>query len=533
MLQVAFAKSHGAVYLHGQARLQVLEGQISILGRNISSTDGSFDIFSPKCNALLSLECVSDTALILFSSISENGLSAVDGVQTYFANMFVPDPSLLSEGLEEVVIGCFIVRNFGNFEHFHPLLVSDAWKAAAASLSEVESPVVLVCGQRKVGKSTFARFISNTLLNENDSVDFVDLDPGQTEFTTAGFLVRKELGRPGQFGPPFTHLSLPDDSVFLACSSPVEMPGLYCQAVDALAKRLQVSLQERSRPVVVNTMGWMTGLGFEFLLFAAKSFRVTHIFCFNDPEFTDDGNDAIIKALSASSGIRNIQISALTEAEAASVKLIYMPANLGDLPKAKFHPSDWRNLAYWCYFFGRFNANLSIDSFAFSQLSHLKPVAVPLRRLQLASSDRDIDLFDLIGKGRLERLRSLLLMRLVGLVVDEEFTPTRSLNLLPGGQYNRIASMKALGVGIVRSVTVIRRDGEFEFSLQIITPIPFEIVKTSNTLVMGSLALPPQLISGDQISAQAEAPFFSIQNHSDSIGSAVRTNRPNVLRRRE
>ncbi len=528
-MQVSFSKTQGVVYLHGQARLHVLEGQVALLGRVLDQTCGSFDIFSPKCNALLNLECVSETAILHFSSLSGNGLASVDGLQVYFANLFVPDGSLSSD-IEEIVPGCFIVKNFGNFENFHPFLLSDEWKVAASSLSGVKCPVVLVCGQRKVGKSTFTRFIANNLLNEADSVEFVDLDPGQTEFTTAGFLVRKEVRRPGLFGPPFTHLSIPDDSVFLACSSPAEMPGLYCEAVSELSKRMQGS----GRPVVINTMGWMTGLGFEFLQFAAKCFRPTHIFCFSEPEFSEDDNDSIRKALTCPSGIRNISVQAFTEAELASVRVSYLPTNLGDLPKAKFHPSDWRNLAYWCYFFGRFNAQLSIDTFSFSSLSQLKPVAVPLKKLQLASSDREIDLFELIGKGKMARLKSLLLMRPIGLVVDREFIPTRPLNLLPGGQCKRIASMQAHGVGIVRSVHAMRREGGvYEIILEIITPLPFEVVKQANTLLLGSLILPTQLLQNDQASVQVEAPFFSIQNYSESVGSAVRSNRPNVLRRRE
>lgn len=54
-------------------------------------------------------------------------------------------------------------------------------------------PRIFILGNRKVGKSSFCRFLTNTLLNVRREVAFMDLDCGQTEFTPPGFLSLKLL----------------------------------------------------------------------------------------------------------------------------------------------------------------------------------------------------------------------------------------------------------------------------------------------------------------------------------------------------
>lgn len=41
----------------------------------------------------------------------------------------------------------------------------------------------LICGQSQSGKSTFCRYLANSLLNEEGVVALLDLDPGQSEIT--------------------------------------------------------------------------------------------------------------------------------------------------------------------------------------------------------------------------------------------------------------------------------------------------------------------------------------------------------------
>jgi polynucleotide 5'-hydroxyl-kinase GRC3/NOL9 len=68
------------------------------------------------------------------------------------------------------------------------------WRLSSAFLSKTDGdlpPIILICGPRKVGKSTFGRFFVNQLLNRYPKVAHVDLDLGQTEFNPPGFISLK------------------------------------------------------------------------------------------------------------------------------------------------------------------------------------------------------------------------------------------------------------------------------------------------------------------------------------------------------
>lgn len=528
-----FQRSQGPVHLFGQGSLQVVEGEILFFGRRITNQSGLVDIFAPRCNALPSFEVLSSDAEVEFTSHVEKSLAGLEATQPNFASLLRPENQ---NDFQEFVPGLYAWKNTKNQENYQQLLISESWKNVASQLEAHPCPVVFVCGQRKVGKSTFARYLTNALLNRFDTVEFVDLDPGQCEFTTPGFLVRHAVKQPGLFGPPFTHLLMPDDSVFLGSSSTAEIPILYCKGIAEIARRLESAQQQNAarRPVVINMMGWMTGLGFEFLQYAIKTFRPTHLYSFSDPEFDKEGCDVVRKGFTSPSGLMSLQLEGMSPEQASAIEIAYLSVPNADQPKSKFQPADWRNLSYWAYFFGSFNQSLQIEGFKYSCLSYLRPFMVPLRKLQLACTKGDINLFELLGEGRLERLKSMLLLRLVGFSLDDQFKPTRSINLLPRHDVPRVAEMKSFGVGMIRAISPVKRDGRVvDHCLEIITPVPLNILKQTNTLVFGSQMVPNNLFMNDNLSAQVEAPFFSTQNPSDAAGSDARATRSNVLRRNQ
>ena len=67
---------------------------------------------------------------------------------------------------------------------------SDAAGSIVASLSP--PPIVVICGAKNCGKTTFSRHLMNVML-QNDThtytkVAYLDTDVGQPEFTPPGFL---------------------------------------------------------------------------------------------------------------------------------------------------------------------------------------------------------------------------------------------------------------------------------------------------------------------------------------------------------
>jgi hypothetical protein len=320
-------------------------------------------------------------------------------------------------------------------------------------------------------------------------------------------------------------------------------------------------IQDTAVPVVINTMGWMTGLGLEFIQFALQLFKPTHVTAFMAPEDTESDLDPIRKCLITKCSLMNQTkgVSPFTDDEASTVNIRYMGSPVIDGPRVKHTPSDLRNLAFWAYFFGSSNneeggvntnneittnstiktSSWSISKFNFESpcLSVLKPVVVPLSAIQLACTSREINLFDLISEPRpkndqLKLLESWMLLRLVGLSHDPTFDwrkRQRWVNLL--SKTSRIVDMPCMGVGLIRSIV---RVNPSTIHLHIITPLPLSLISgfNANTLVFGSQQVPHQLYAADALSVQKESPGFSTQTilSSDVNGSGARKPRHNMRR---
>lgn len=126
----------------------------------------------------------------------------------------------------------------------------------------------IVCiGPANSGKSTFNRYLVNKLLSNYQSVIYVDLDPGQTEFTPPSFLSVVKLDSP-ILGPPYTHNFGEINVVktaFLGNLSPGTTCHRYMECVESLVEYVDKYLSCSGSPIVVNFMGWMEGLGLKLL----------------------------------------------------------------------------------------------------------------------------------------------------------------------------------------------------------------------------------------------------------------------------
>ncbi|UJR14344.1 hypothetical protein I4U23_001340 [Adineta vaga] len=133
--------------------------------------------------------------------------------------------------------------------------------------------VVLICGEKDMGKSTFTRQMINRALNHINSIYnliYFDCDIGQCEFTMGGCVSYKNLTSP-LLGPPFSHIQAnmkPDRLLYYGLVSPQASPVRYLQYIDKLRQLWNVDYRNRKpnrSMILVNTMGWGTGLGLELL----------------------------------------------------------------------------------------------------------------------------------------------------------------------------------------------------------------------------------------------------------------------------
>lgn len=148
--------------------------------------------------------------------------------------------------------------------------IFDSWQDLGEKIllnvSQPVKPSVVVVGPKSSGKSTFAKFLVNTLVANSSAPFYMDLDPGQAEFCPPGTL---SLHKPSKtyFGPPFTHADFVDciKAASLGYLSPRERPLLYLSQAGSLMREFERLTMNESAPLVVNTPGWTKGLGAELI----------------------------------------------------------------------------------------------------------------------------------------------------------------------------------------------------------------------------------------------------------------------------
>ncbi|XP_022532818.2 polynucleotide 5'-hydroxyl-kinase NOL9 isoform X1 [Astyanax mexicanus] len=157
------------------------------------------------------------------------------------------------------------------------LVASPSYREALSSLISAwegdfdRCPIILVCGAKNSGKSTFNRHLINSLLNHTASVEYLECDLGQTEFTPPGCLSLSTVTEP-LLGPPFTHQREPDHMVFYGQTDCQVDLDRYLDSLKTLWRHYG-----GENPIVINTMGWVKGLGFQVLVDLIRFFSVTHI----------------------------------------------------------------------------------------------------------------------------------------------------------------------------------------------------------------------------------------------------------------
>ncbi|KAI4351594.1 hypothetical protein L6164_005939 [Bauhinia variegata] len=146
-------------------------------------------------------------------------------------------------------------------------------RAKASSSDDSESsqgPGVIVVGPTDSGKSTLCRMLLSWAAKQGWKPSFVDLDIGQGSITIPGSIAATPIEMPID---PVEGIPLEMPLVyFYGHTTPSNNVELYKVLVKELAGMLEIQFtgnaESRAAGMVINTMGWIEGVGYDLLLHA-------------------------------------------------------------------------------------------------------------------------------------------------------------------------------------------------------------------------------------------------------------------------
>ncbi|RDW67980.1 hypothetical protein BP6252_09376 [Coleophoma cylindrospora] len=276
----------------GRFEMLVSEGQVTLLGASLKKSPTTYRVYASLSHSLPVVRVSSDDVNGAMISLRQcdDGLPLLEQLSPLFGKLWNDRPGLLGSEPRSLVTGH---RQSSSFQilfsseegpkkaYLQPVISPPEWNAALARLSirnDRTIPIILICGPKSSGKSTFAKLLSNKLLtmdrkrssDSQSGIAVLDLDPGQPEYSIPGQLSLVHLLEPN-FGPPYTH-PIPSNMSHIirahtvAAITPSLDPALYMScALDLFAHYKDHLSKYPDCPLVINTAGWVLGTGLEIL----------------------------------------------------------------------------------------------------------------------------------------------------------------------------------------------------------------------------------------------------------------------------
>jgi polynucleotide 5'-hydroxyl-kinase GRC3/NOL9 len=277
---------------------------------------GIYEVYAPVSQAVPGIVCLTDSSTIILRNTTQgpnlgniyNKFHSVKGGNRTFTPI-LNQKDLYN--LEKHGFSMLASKETG----WDYVLSSLRKKTADAAIQSIRAPVIMVTGPKATGKSTMTRLLANSILTNPvttgpasavkpvkastrskkarnvksvpNEIAILDLDPGQAEFTAPGsislVLVRQPL-----MGPSYTH---PADyghhhlelvrSHHIGFLSPKEDPYHYRACVEDLAATYQRHIRKNPRcTLIINTSGWIKGLGLDLLKKFGKVLDITDLVAF-------------------------------------------------------------------------------------------------------------------------------------------------------------------------------------------------------------------------------------------------------------
>ncbi|KAH7864996.1 hypothetical protein Vadar_000927 [Vaccinium darrowii] len=347
------------------------------------------------------------------------------------------------------------------------IFIPEEWSEAAESIAydSITSPppISLICGAKNSGKTTFSRHLLNILLQRYKRVAYLDTDVGQTEFTAPGCL---SLTVVDKITPDLTIpcLKTPERCFFYGDISSKRDPTAYSKFIFALydyywkvycKSDLSEGPGNTGVPLIVNTPGWVKGIGYDLLVDMLKYISPTHVvkICISAESknlpagafWLDEGQDA--------TGML-IEVNSARQDYLKRSVLVHKDARL------------LRDLRIMAYFRQCFSSDLSITTIkelAYALAAH-PPYEIPMSSIKIKHLHCQVPNTEVFYS---------LNATIVGLAVSSEDSEH-----LP----------HCVGLGLVRSIDTFKR------VLYVITPVPQNTLEKVDLLLQGFIQIPTTLL---------------------------------------
>ncbi|KAI4329579.1 hypothetical protein MLD38_027952 [Melastoma candidum] len=350
------------------------------------------------------------------------------------------------------------------------IIISPGWEYAASAIADHHSPamgeraasfppVALVCGPQNSGKSTFSRHLLNVLLRRYKRVAYLDPDVGQPEFTPPGLLSLTIVEKPiSDMKRPC--LKTPERCLFFGDTSAKRNPDLYLECMFALSDYYQLKCHSQNctvdeMPLIVNTPGWVKGIGYNVLVRMLKRLPITHVVKINIS--AENKNIPSGKFWLDGDGNDSIQLIEIEPPRQDHLNRSILTAKDGSLIR------DVRLLAYFRQCFPSNSDITKIKELA-RALAALPPYEVPIASIKIKHLHMQVP--------RREVFYSLN-GSIVGLGVSSMGTDDLPFSV---------------GLGIVRGIDLMKG------LLYVITPIPLQILEEVDILLQGFIETPTSLL---------------------------------------
>ncbi|KAH9483285.1 Polynucleotide 5'-hydroxyl-kinase GRC3 [Psilocybe cubensis] len=596
-----------SVCVLGTCSLVVLHGSINLLGATISSSTVKHRVYAPRSAPLPVIRPGKETGSMVHAdkfpprlrdALQHKAIIALHELKTdvvglgricrTFEGVF--EPSRWQKSSIEApfdIPGLYMIRQ--QSRECHAFWMPPSWSKALDMLSPNDNMICgtyIIKGPKNSGKSTFARTLTNHLLSTYKRVAFLECDLGQSEFTPGGMVSLNVISSP-ILGPPFTHPTLPNRAHFIGSTTPRSSPSHYLDAVLSLIQAYRLDIQTPTLdfddsedetlisdviPIVVNTMGWSKGLGFDLTQKIESLLEPTDIFDIHTPvreEYPTSIAPVGIGGHNNGYGAYHDQ----STMDATTARVHVLDAVVSSSSAAGYTPADHRAINILSYFHARF----PIDAVpgGFNQVNATEwDVSRPLCAQLPYKVDCSVafDKIVLTGAGSEDVVEEEIARVLNGAIVGFIKCDPGAIDVDIGAQSSRDAppndipytrqfsppsplSSECVGLGLIRGVSSpspaitstdhASPEGLSKTYLHILTPLPHTLLAQTRVLVKGEMELPvwgmldfrnfegKDVDMGDVVGVERDnVPYLQWGKAPDgALGAEKRRVRRNLMRR--